>query len=168
MSDPFQIQSQNAEENKSAEPHPVSNLPSIGVHPQEKAVMSKIEEFATRTTGSEIPWSKATQIGTYLLLLFTVFVMFYRSDFFSLTIALVAVAFIIKDPQNAMSYRYLCIMMAVGVVLDLVWMFMFITHWLSEHPEGGMKKWSALMSIVNLLLKLVLSLVYWKNTIELS
>ncbi|CAG9310002.1 unnamed protein product [Blepharisma stoltei] len=130
---------------------------------------AKMDEFKEKTLG-KIKWSFATQMSTYLLLLFSVLIMFLRPDFFNLTIGILALYYYYTGVGSGPKYKIIFLAILASEVYDLIWLYLNMSNWVSGTGDGsdGVKRFTVAVSVINLFCKLVFGAIFWKNSIEMA
>lgn len=73
----------------------------------------------------EVPWFRCTIILTYLYTVLTILVLFYRPDFYNLSICAIAL-FILYHPQKILrnTFRWFVLAIAFSLFYDLIFLGM--------------------------------------------
>mmetsp|Transcript_12966 Transcript_12966/g.13088 ORF Transcript_12966/g.13088 Transcript_12966/m.13088 type:complete len:131 (+) Transcript_12966:929-1321(+) len=130
-----------------------------------------MDDVAARAFGvGTIKWSFANQLSIYLLLFFSTLSMFVRPDFFNLLIGILAVYYYITHTNVAFHYKLLAFAIIISEIYDLIWIWIYLSKWMegSELYDDGIKRFVAIISILNFIGKLIFGAIFWKNSIELS
>ena len=94
--------------------------------------------------------------------------MFIRSDFVNLTFALCIFYIFVTHAGNEMFFRLLTLGIMISIGLDVLWLMVFTVDWERgvQNPEDGLRRLIILLSCFNLLIKLPLIVMFWRNAIE--
>ncbi|OMJ81280.1 hypothetical protein SteCoe_18272 [Stentor coeruleus] len=130
----------------------------------ERAFSMKFNSVFDETLGKKFAWPIVTRISIYLFLLLALCSTFLRPDFFNLTLAVSAYCLYVKQMDLPLTFRVITVGVILSEIYDIIWVFNFL-DWL-EYPF--MFKLSFLLTIINLLAKLVFGAVFWKNSIDLT
>lgn len=133
----------------------------------------QVDALGERLLGQTIPWPMASQLATFLFLISTVLVMFARPDFPNLAVGLVGFYYIASKGLNAVIFKLLTLGLAFLVLYDMIWLMIFAGPWggggdLADGAENGVKRFSLFMSFINLILKVPVGIVYWRNSLGAS
>ena len=131
-----------------------------------------VEEFIVKK-GFKVPkWARATFIMTFIFLIVTLLIHFYKADFVNLTVCTVAIYFLsnAKDAQPK-HFRYLVAGTILSFVYDVIWMILRGYDMLGEDEEEGgveasIRHFSLYMVVIGLICKLVMAFVYWMASLR--
>jgi hypothetical protein len=85
----------------------------------------------------------------------------------------VAYLYLVNQGFNNLIYKLLCLITFGSMLFDLIWIFMYSGHWMSgsgfaDGAENGVKRFAAFMSIVLLICKVPIAIIFWRNSLSLS
>ena len=117
----------------------------------------------------DIPWTLATQIALCVYLILTIFSMFHRADFLSVTICALGL-YVLDNPQNITqkTFRCLLLMTVVSWLYDLTFLFVLNDSNKENKLDGGAEKTVRMFSHICLWLsfifRIVVILIFWKDS----
>ena len=145
---------------------------------QEKAMEARFDGLAALVAQkagldhNNIPWAMATLcvLGVYLIL--TIFAMFYRADFLSLTICTMGI-YIIDNPQNCDrgTFRMLVVAIVVSWVYDILFLWLRSAsheNKLSGGTEGTVIYFSFTCAWISFFWRILVALVFWKDSLDFN
>jgi hypothetical protein len=91
----------------------------------EKVVIEKVDHVVGSSLGNRMEWTFASEVSTYILMTFAVFSSYARSDFLSLSIAMLAGITVFTHSRSSINYKFISFMLFVSAFLDLVWLTIF-------------------------------------------
>lgn len=108
--------------------------------PSEKELqMSKdVENYITKK-GFKVPrWSRITFIMTFIFLIITLLIHFYKADFVNLTVCTVAI-YLLSNAKDAQPkhFRYLVAGTILSFVYDVLWMILRGSELSGDDEETG-------------------------------
>lgn len=139
---------------------------------QEQQMARDVETFITQK-GFKVPrWSRATFIMTFIFLIITLLIHFYKADFVNLTVCTVAI-YLLSNAKDAQPkhFRYLVAGTILSFVYDLLWMILRGYEMSGEDEEtGGMeasiRRFSFYMVWIGLFCKVIMTFVYWMASLR--
>jgi len=153
-------------------------LPDHKYYKQEKALEAKFDKILSMAApragmdSKNIPWGHATLLvlGVYLIL--TIFAMFYRADFLSLTICTMGI-YIIDNPQNCErgTFRMLVAAIAVSWVYDIIYLWVRSAsheNKLSGGTEQTVIYFSFLCTWISFFWRILVAIVFWKDSLDFN
>jgi hypothetical protein len=134
---------------------------------------AKVDDLGERLIGRTVKWDNASFLAILAYFLLTLLVLFIRPDFVNLMIVGVAYIYLVNKGYNGLTYKLLCLATLASILLDLIWIFMYAGHWMGSSgfaggAEDGVKRFSAFMSIVLLIAKLPIAVIFWRTSLSLS
>lgn len=130
------------------------------------------QKLATRYNVETIPWLEITRIVVWIFLGLTMLVMLKRPAFMSITVAGVAL-YVLDNPQNIgrQTFRGLVLLLAASWVYDFITLFLIDSSASEEDEEDGgqeakLRRFTRLFSYINLLFKVIVVLVFWKDSLD--
>ena len=141
---------------------------------KEKAIEAKFDRIsqslASKAGVTEIPWAQATMVVLAVYLILTIFSLFYRADFLSLTICTIGI-YIIDNPRDIerQTFRYLVAGIAVTWLYDILF-FMLRSpaqeNKLSGHTEGTVIYFSFTCAWISFFWRIIVAIVFWKDSLD--
>ena len=130
--------------------------------------MSKDVENFIQKKGFRVPkWSKATFIMTFIFLIITLLIHFYKADFVNLTVCTVAI-YVLSNAKDAQPkhFRYLVAGTIISFAYDIFWMLLRGSDMSGDDEESGnveaaIRKFSLFMVWIGLVCKVIMTFVYW-------
>ena len=122
--------------------------------------------------GQEIPWLQLTEAIIWVFFLTTILNMIKRPAFISLTVCVLAFYVLHNtDKITRKTFRGFVLLIFASVLYDAVSIFLFEPSSASEDEEDGGQMWkirrfTALMTMINLLLKIIVGLIFWKDSLD--
>ena len=134
----------------------------------EEVEMSKNIETYIQKKGFRVPkWSRATFIMTFIFLIVTLLIHFYKADFVNLTVCTVAI-YLLSNAKDAQPkhFRYLVAGTIISFVYDILWMILRGSDMSGDDEESGnveaaIRKFSLFMVYIGLVCKFIMTFVYW-------
>lgn len=130
------------------------------------------QKLATRYNVETIPWLEITRVVVWIFLGLTMLVMLKRPAFMSITVAGVAL-YVLDNPQNIgrQTFRGLVLLLAASWVYDFITLFLIDSSSSEEDEEDGgqeakLRRFTRLFSYINLLFKVIVVLVFWKDSLD--
>ena len=131
-----------------------------------------VEEFLLKN-GFKVPrWARATFIMTFLFLIVTLLIHFYKADFVNLTVCTVAIHLLqnAKDVQPR-QFRYLVAGTILSFVYDVLWMILRGFDMASDNDDEGnveanLRRFSLTMVWVGLVCKGIMTFVFWMASLR--
>lgn len=132
-----------------------------------------VADGIAKTMGVErVPWFKLTYYLTLLYAAVTCLVLFYREDFFNVTIVCMALYVLsFAERVTASSFRWLVAGVFFSLFVDLFWFAMKSQEYQADQKaDGGLEKgirvFSLDMSYISFVLRVVVACVYWKDSLD--
>jgi len=142
--------------------------------PSEKELqMSKdVENYITKK-GFKVPrWSRITFIMTFIFLIITLLIHFYKADFVNLTVCTVAI-YLLSNAKDAQPkhFRYLVAGTILSFVYDVLWMILRGSELSGDDEETGnveesIRKFSLFMVWTGIVCKVIMTFVYWMASLR--
>ena len=134
----------------------------------------RVEEFLESKGIKGIKWMRLTMIATFIHLVITMLVTFYKYDFLNCTGATIALL-LLSDLEKVKPkfFRMLVAALIMSLIYDVFW---FMNKWRAysdeDDEDGGglersLKRFSWIMASISFLWKLIMSGVFWKASIDL-
>ena len=143
----------------------------IEVSERENQMAKQVDEFVTRNF-RPVKWAKMTFVMTLIFLVSTMLVHFYKADFVNLTVVTVSIFLLHNaDKLSAGWFRLLVAGIILSIGYDITWFV--LRSWEMEADEDGdggvektIRRFSLIMAIISLILKVVMSVVFWMASIK--
>lgn len=143
---------------------------------QEKKAEAAFDQYAAQLAArynvETIPWLEITRFVTWIFLGITLLSMLKRTAFLSVTVAAVAL-YVLENPKNIgrQTFRGLVALIALSWVYDFLWLFLIDSSAADEDEEDGgneykLRRFVRLISYINLLFKIIVVLVFWKDSLD--
>ncbi|CAG9312157.1 unnamed protein product [Blepharisma stoltei] len=133
-----------------------------------RIAMGRDNEFYGRNLGQPVSWDIPTKLSIYWIMFMSVLIMFIRSDFLNLMVGITALLYFLTEAWTDKTYKNIVYAILFSEIYDILWMFLFFSHWMDESLEGPIKRLGAGLTLINFFVKIAASAVFWKNSIELS
>lgn len=134
----------------------------------------KVETYLSKRGVNPIKWARATFVLTIIFTIITCLACFYKPDFLNLTVCTVAI-YILSNAQDSQQkhFRYLIFGTVLSFVYDLIWiLFKGFDYSGDDEENGGMeakiKKFSLLMVILSLIIKVFMVIVFWMASLKFA
>ena len=134
----------------------------------------QVEQFLEKQGFKNIKWMRLTIIATFIQLIMTMLVTFYKSDFLNCTACTIAILLLTNlDKVKPKFFRMLVAALVMSLLYDLFWFYNKYTAYSDADDEdaGGMersiKRFSWYMASISFLWKIIMSGIYWKASIDL-
>lgn len=175
MREPFQLGSKAVEESlaqtsdvEMIPKNPMTKLASMMT--QYDYISQEVEDHLSLHLlgGERVPWSKASYVVMIAYLVCSCLVMFFRPDYANVTMSAACLYFWVTKKHREMTWRTLTIGVAITFILDMIWLMIFFVDWEKgiKSPEDGIRRFVVFMSLINLMLKLPVVIVFWRSAIE--
>lgn len=153
-------------------------------HNQEKEASRKFDEAAQQVAqqyfgikpesdGADmIPWLRITEIVTWIFITLTMLIMFKRPAVLSLTVAVLAL-YVIHNPSKIerKTFRFFVLLIVFSWFYDGMQLFVLESSLSDEDKEDGgmeykLRLMTRLLSYINLIFKLLVALIFWKDSTD--
>lgn len=131
----------------------------------------QVDQFVAKTF-RPLKWARLTFYMTLVFLISTMLVHFHKADFVNLTVVTIAIFLLHNaDKFSAGWFRVLVAGIVLSIGYDVTW-FLLRSGEMSndEDGDGGVertiRRFSLIMAIISLLLKMIMSVVFWMASIN--
>jgi len=121
--------------------------------------------------GQQLNWSKTTYYCMMIYLLLCTLGMWYRSDFPNLMIAIAGLYYYLTAKAGYLNHRKFALAVLISEIYDIIWLSIYCASWASgldrdEGIEDGIRVFTLILTILNFLFKIVLAILFWKNSVK--
>jgi len=144
----------------------VTNRPSVFAPDLKitKVEHALVEKFTTATSKYVGNWAKGFLIISILLVCNSILICFDRNDFIDNILIAVIYTLIYTDKLSVQEFRYFFMFALATFALDIYWILSFNKAAYVENPSVTVKKIVSLLQLINIGLKGVWILFFWRNT----
>jgi len=118
--------------------------------------------------GEPVPWQKWANILVYVFLVVSSLSMFIRPDFGNVTMACASLYYLVDQNSTDMQWKITALGLGVFWIFDILWLMVHTIPWEKGHgsPEDNVRRFTIFISLINIIIKMPMLLVFWNLGIE--